>query len=344
MRRISLVGITMFVASIMAAALSFAVVSEARSEPKQASQGSVVDPDSRAAVAAQRDLAEEDKLPDYSQVVDDTTKGRFLAPGWQKRSDNDWSYGEGYVSSGSQARAARFKVKIPTTSDYSVYAWWPEASANSTNARFGVGTASGKQWSEIDQRTEGGMWIKLGTYALKKGERYVEVSPEAEGDVVADAVAVVRGEAATPPEDEAASGDLNTRSATDTRARQGSGYGVVSAARQHIGDRYAYATCTRSAKSCTCVTKKAASPFGHNLPMTEIGQWRYSRSVFVRYRNLQPGDEVFFKENGRSGPITHVGIYSGNGNLVHASTYFGKVTESKMRYINGYAGAKRFRF
>jgi hypothetical protein len=28
---------------------------------------------------------------------------------------------------------------------------------------------------------------------------------------------------------------------------------------------------------------------------------------------------------------------------VHASAYFGKVVESKMRYIKGYSGAKRLR-
>jgi cell wall-associated NlpC family hydrolase len=52
---------------------------------------------------------------------------------------------------------------------------------------------------------------------------------------------------------------------------------------------------------------------------------------------------VFFKEGGRRRGITHVGIYSGRGNLVHASAYFGKVVESKMRYVRGYSGAKRLR-
>ena len=49
---------------------------------------------------------------------------------------------------------------------------------------------------------------------------------------------------------------------------------------------------------------------------------------------------------GGGGPrrgITHVGLYSGRGNLVHASAYFGKVVESKMRYVKGYSGAKRLR-
>jgi hypothetical protein len=38
-----------------------------------------------------------------------------------------------------------------------------------------------------------------------------------------------------------------------------------------------------------------------------------------------------------------VGIYSGSGHLIYASSYFGRVVESKMKYIRGYWGAKRLR-
>ena len=92
--------------------------------------------------------------------------------------------------------------------------------------------------------------------------------------------------------------------------------------------------------SCTCLTKKAYARFGRNLPMTEGGQWKYEPSRRVSKSNLRPGD-IVFKEAGPNRPITHVGVYSGRGNLVHASRYFGKVVESKMRYIKGYFGANR---
>ncbi|HEV2094531.1 MAG TPA: NlpC/P60 family protein [Rubrobacter sp.] len=306
------------------------------------SQGSAVDPDSPEAVAAQKDLAEEEGLPDYSQVVDNTTKGAFRAPGW-KVERGSLSHGGSFVAAEGAKAPARFGVKIPSSNDYSVYAWWPEISDGGT-ARFGVQTASGMKWSKVEQGADSsGMWVKIGSFDMKEGRRSVQVAARSAGGgrVVADAVAVVRGEAA-PPEEQTmtASGE---RSTTDSKAISSfSGRDVVRKARRHLGDRYRYGTCTRTTKSCTCLTKKAVQPFGHDLPMTEGGQWRYDFSRKIPKSNLRRGDEVFFKEYG-SRSITHVGIYSGNGWIVHASSYFGKVVEKKMKYIDGYYGAKRFK-
>jgi cell wall-associated NlpC family hydrolase len=120
----------------------------------------------------------------------------------------------------------------------------------------------------------------------------------------------------------------------------GSGNAVVQEARRYIGTRYRYATCSAIRMSCTCLTKTTWAKFGHRLSMVEVAQRRYEPSRRIRYKsNLMPGDIVFFKEGGTV--LTHVGIYSGGGNIVHASKFFGKVVESKMRYIRGYAGAQR---
>lgn len=118
---------------------------------------------------------------------------------------------------------------------------------------------------------------------------------------------------------------------------------VVEAARRYIGTRYRYATCTSNRMSCTCLTQSTWANFGVGLPITERGQWGYEPSRKVASGDLRRGDIVFFKEAGLNGPITHVGIYSGRGNLVHASRYFGKVVESKMSYVDGYFGAKKLR-
>ncbi len=129
-----------------------------------------------------------------------------------------------------------------------------------------------------------------------------------------------------------------------TTKGRASGRDVVRAAKRYIGTRYRYGTCTRRRMSCTCLTKRTWARFGHKLPMSEAGQWKYKGGARkVAKSQLRPGDIVFFKEGGRKRGITHNGIYSGHGNLVHASAYFGKVVESKMKYIKGYSGAKRLR-
>jgi cell wall-associated NlpC family hydrolase len=128
-----------------------------------------------------------------------------------------------------------------------------------------------------------------------------------------------------------------------TARGRASGRDVVRVAKRYIGTKYRYGTCTRSRMSCTCLTKRVFAKFGHKLTMSERGQWKHRPSRKVAKSRLRPGDMVFFKEGGRRRGITHVGIYSGRGNLVHSSAYFGKVVESKMRYIKGYFGAKRLR-
>ena len=306
------------------------------------SQGSAGDPDSPEAIAAQKDLAEEEGLPAYSQVVDNTTKGAFRAPGWKVKRGS-LSHGGSFVAAEGARSPARFGVKIPSSNDYSVYAWWPKTSGGT--ARFGVQTASGTRWSKVEQGADiGGMWVKIGSFAMEEGRRSVQVAAKSVdgGQVVADAVAVVRGEAAPPEERTMAASGESSKTMSSMSADSFSGRDIVRKARRHLGDRYGYGTCTRTVKSCTCLTKKAVQPFGHNLSMTEYGQWKYEPSYRVQgYSKLRPGDIVFFKENGYQGRITHVGVYSGRGYLVHASTYFGKVVESKMRYVNNYSGAIR---
>ncbi len=305
------------------------------------SQGSVGG-DTQEAQAARADLAEEERLPAYSQVVDNSTRGRFFAPGWKHISGNDNSHGADYAvaRAGSGGRKATFTFKVPTSNDYGVYAWWTASKNNASAANFVISTASGSRTEKVDQTKEGGMWIKLGDFELRKGERNVQVFPSSGGDVVADAVVIVRGTAA-PPEETTLSGgdDGDTLRALSTRSGA-NGRDIVRVARKYKGTRYRYSACTDYRMSCTCETKKAVRPFGHRLPMRELGQWRYEPSRKIRSKsNLRPGDIVFFREGG--GRITHVGVYSGRGNLVHASSYFGKVVESKMRYIRGFTGAIR---
>jgi hypothetical protein len=282
--------------------------------------------------------------PAYSQVVDNADPNRFAAPlGWDTLWGNVRAYGEDYryVEAPSGKKTARFRVTIPEQDFYTVYARWPAGPANSAAVRFGISTVSGLEWTEVNQQTDGGIWVRLGAYEMAAGDRYaVRVSGNTAlpGAVVADAILVVRGTQENPEE-----GAGDTARAGAGGSGYATGYDVVRAARNHIGTPYRLSPprpCRAFvAEDCACHTKLVFAGFGWYLPDNPVQQWRYGR--YVAPGTLRLGDLVFFKEAGRNRPITHVGIYSGNGNLIHASSYWGKVVERPMHYINGYYGARR---
>jgi cell wall-associated NlpC family hydrolase len=328
----------------------------------QVSQGTVTGASQSELDAVQRELAQEERLPDYSQVVDDTSDGRFDADGWRMGATDDLAHGGSYASSGAEdpgAGPARFKLKVPTSGDYALYAWWPSKEGNSTAARFGVSTSSGTKWSTVDQTKAGGYWVKIGTYGMKSGDGYaVRVSPgDGSGRVVADAVALVRGVTSPPPDDLApadggqvsAGVTLNTGDVTyraSSRDGRVTGRQLIGWGRKHMGTPYSPSPpgpcLSREKEDCSCFTHLVMRHFGEWLPDSPVVQFQYGHKVSSR-SNLKRGDLVFFKESGPSSPITHVGMFAGNGIVMHASSYYGEVVESKMKYVSGYYGARRIR-
>lgn len=134
----------------------------------------------------------------YSQVVDNTTSGRFYASSaWKSSSYSSQRYGKNYRYTSPKAvnDTARYKLKIPSTGDYEVYAWWPAVPGYNSSAPIGVSTASGLTWVRVDQTRNGGKWVSLGTFRMAEGDSYkVRFSrwTGAKGYVIADAVKVVR--------------------------------------------------------------------------------------------------------------------------------------------------------
>ena len=70
---------------------------------------------------------------------------------------------------------------------------------------------------------------------------------------------------------------------------------------------------------------------------------QYLQGTYVSKANLQPGDIVFFHGTYASG-ISHVGIYAGNGQFIHAPNSRSVVSYSDLTtgyWANHYYGAKR---
>jgi cell wall-associated NlpC family hydrolase len=347
-----------FVATITAGAQTTGERSTAAErDSTRPSQGTVTGATKAQLDAVRRDLAEEDRLPDYKRVVDDTSQWRFDAPGWKEGETNDLAHGGSYSTPDAGAGEARFKLKVPTSNDYAIYAWWPAGQTNSTAARFGVRTSSGTMWTTVDQRRDAGYWVQLGTYDMEAGDYYAVRLSAADGTgrAVADAVALVRGITSPPPNDRAPAdgGPVNsgTKLASDgtySAARLSGrvkGRKLIRRGRWHIGTPYRLsppAPCSAYVKEdCSCFTRIVFRRYKF-LRDSPVIQYQYGHKVRSR-SNLKRGDLVFFKERGYGRPITHVGMYSGNGYILHASAYFGRVVNSKMKYIHHYYGARRIR-
>jgi peptidoglycan DL-endopeptidase LytE len=118
---------------------------------------------------------------------------------------------------------------------------------------------------------------------------------------------------------------------------------VVQAAYRNLGARYVWGASRPGAFDCSGFTMYVMRQFGVSLPHSSSAQFRMGRSV--SRGNLQAGDLVFFSL-GTRGVVGHVGVYIGNGRMIHASTPSTGVIVSSLNeqyYVSRYLGARRVR-
>ena len=355
MRRLLLVSLTVFLASGLAS-LTTVFVSVDASQAR--SSGSSPPPAEGGTDAIPADP--------YSHVVDNASPGRFSASGWITESSDADGYGKDYRVAEPSDRAAQFRMKIPVTDYYTVYAWWAAGARNNAATRFGVSTTSGIEWSEVDQRIDGGFWVRIGSYEMKKGERLVRIEGDlqSKGRVIADAVMVARdalvganGRTASAVDPDAlasdpADGDATGGATFSAQSRRNpTGRDVFRQAKRHLGTRYGNRTCRINVQEdCSCHTRLVFKKFGYNLPDSPVSQWRMrAGKKFFRKSALRVGDLVFHDLN-RDGRLNdkwvdHVSIWAGNGNIIHASNYhkYRRVVISEERWLRNFWGAKRLR-
>ncbi|WP_245161075.1 C40 family peptidase [Blastococcus sp. CT_GayMR16] len=89
---------------------------------------------------------------------------------------------------------------------------------------------------------------------------------------------------------------------------------AIATALAQVGDRYEYGATGPDAFDCSGLTSYAYAAAGISLPHSSGAQSQLGTQV--SRGELQAGDLVFFYT-----PISHVGLYIGNGMMVHARTY-----------------------
>ena len=130
--------------------------------------------------------------------------------------------------------------------------------------------------------------------------------------------------------------DTATTSSSSSLGQQ-----IVDYAKQYLGTPYVYGGNGPNSFDCSGYTSYVYRHFGYTLNRTASGQ--LSNGTSVSKSELQPGDLVFFKYN-TSKAASHVGIYIGDGQFIHASTntYTVKIDNlTSGHYANVYVGARR---
>lgn len=107
--------------------------------------------------------------------------------------------------------------------------------------------------------------------------------------------------------------EILSRGSTRTPSVSASGRAAaaVSYAMAQVGKAYVYGAAGPNAFDCSGLTMMAWAQAGVSLPHSSSAQ--YSSGPHVAESDLQPGDLVFYYS-----PISHVGMYIGNGLIVNA--------------------------
>jgi cell wall-associated NlpC family hydrolase len=117
---------------------------------------------------------------------------------------------------------------------------------------------------------------------------------------------------------------------------------LVALARAQVGTRYVHGGETPARGfDCSGLVRYIVAALHIVLPRTAARQAFAGVEVPADTAQMLPGDLVTFGR-GRKGAVSHIGIYVGNGRIVHASTKAGEVIETDLLKPK-VAGVKRWR-
>ena len=194
----------------------------------------------------------------------------------------------------------------------------------------------GQDKAEIDKKAAEAKALlgRLRAEAAARARARAKAAAEARAKAAAEAqqrAAVQPSRSAGRP---AASATPNTASApTNAPAASGRAGAAVQYALAQVGDAYVWGAAGPSAFDCSGLMMAAWAQAGVGLPHSSSAQM--GSGTPVSQSQLQPGDLVFYYS-----PVSHVGMYIGNGQIVHAANPSSGVTTAPVNSMP-YSGAVR---
>ena len=250
-----------------------------------------------------------------------------------ERTNSEWYYINfhgvvGYVS-------VEFLKDILTAENFNAVG---RVTGDSVNLRAKPNTTSdvlGIYAAEIEMTVIG---INSGWYKVKYDNKT--------GYIRSDYMSIIGGYRSSDASNSPASSSISTTTTTPQvsapPANLSLGQQIVSLALDYVGCRYVYGGSSPSGFDCSGFSSYIYKAFGYSITRNASGQYR-DNGVHIAKSDLSYGDLVFFSSNGGKS-VTHVGIYIGDNEFVHASTSSTGVIISRLDstyYLNAWFGAKR---
>lgn len=131
--------------------------------------------------------------------------------------------------------------------------------------------------------------------------------------------------AAAAAQDQTSSTSTDSGTSSDTSASTSKADTVIAFARAQIGKPYVWGATGPDSYDCSGLTQAAWKAAGIDLPRTTYDQ--VNAGTTVPLADAQPGDLVFFYDD-----VSHVGIYIGDGMMIHAPKPGANVREESIYY------------
>jgi cell wall-associated NlpC family hydrolase len=243
------------------------------------------------------------------------------------------------VETTASAASAKAEAKPPVQEIKSVVRY---VNADELNVREQANSSSKlvatvKKGDKVTYYETNGEWARIITWSDKKGyilAKYL-VSSEKEVEKVATASAKSTKSTVSRSTSEKTSASKPASDEALSLTQK-----IINYAKSLQGIKYVYGGYSKSGFDCSGFTKYVFAKYDISLPRSS-GSY-YGIGTKVARSDIRAGDIVLFDTDGGTADVSHVGIYIGGGNFIHASTSKGRVIIMDLSSYRGkYMGARR---